>query len=215
MIMTKRVEGRSSRCAAGCCWVLLLCLSSAQHAAGAPRAGIPSSCPGLQQGVCTAACQLATCTALADFYTSTFNPDKPWDTKPWADKQGWELTESRSCQQLLAGPARVPSYCSWNGVSCCDPAGLAEKQCSYVQSVSELKVQVNGLNGTLGSPGIINNLLQLHACGLTRLSLQGNDLTGSMTPEWGLMTNLLVLDLCEFRQQHWQQRVHSRHDSHM
>ncbi|WIA32818.1 hypothetical protein OEZ86_006000 [Tetradesmus obliquus] len=125
----------------------------------------------------------------------TFNPDKPWDTKPWANKQGWELTATRSCQQLLAAPARAPSYCSWNGVSCCDSTSLAGKQCSAVHSVSELKVQVNGLNGTLGSPGIINNLLQLHACGLTRLNLQGNDLSGSMTPEWGLMTNLVVLDL--------------------
>jgi hypothetical protein len=77
-----------------------------------------------------------------------------------------------------------------------------------VHSVSELKVQVNGLNGTLGSPGIINNLLQLHACGLTRLNLQGNDLSGSMTPEWGRMTNLVVLDLCKCiaAQQQQQQR---------
>ncbi|WIA12661.1 hypothetical protein OEZ85_006309 [Tetradesmus obliquus] len=137
----------------------------------------------------------ACCCALAAFYNSTFNPDKPWDTKPWANKQGWELTATRSCQQLLAAPARAPSYCSWNGVSCCDPTALAGKQCSAVHSVSELKVQVNGLNGTLGSPGIISNLLRLHACGLTRLNLQGNDLSGSMTPEWGLMTNLVVLDL--------------------
>jgi hypothetical protein len=67
-----------------------------------------------------------------------------------------------------------------------------------VHSVRELKVQVNGLNGTLGSPGIIHNLLQLHACGMTKLNLQGNDLSGSMTPEWGRMTNLVVLDLCEY-----------------
>jgi hypothetical protein len=119
------------------------------------------------------------------------------DTKPWANKQGWELTATQSCQQLLAAPARAPSYCSWNGISCCDPAGLAGQQCSYVHSVSELKVQVNGLNGTLVSPGIIHNLLQLHACGMTKLNLQGNDLSGSITPEWGRMTNLTVLDLCE------------------
>jgi hypothetical protein len=119
------------------------------------------------------------------------------DTKPWANKQGWELTATQSCQQLLAAPARAPSYCSWNGISCCDPAGLAGQQCSHIHSVSELKVQVNGLNGTLGSPGIIHNLLQLHACGMTKLNLQGNDLSGSMTAEWGRMTNLTVLDLCE------------------
>lgn len=65
----------------GACWLLLLlCLGSTQRAAGAPRAAAaaPSTCPGLQQGVCTAACQLATCSALAAFYNSTFNPDKPW-----------------------------------------------------------------------------------------------------------------------------------------
>jgi hypothetical protein len=60
--------------------LLLLCLGSTQPADAAPTAvaAAPSICPGLQQGVCTAACQLATCTALADFYNSTFNPDKPW-----------------------------------------------------------------------------------------------------------------------------------------
>lgn len=121
------------------------------------------------------------------------------DTKPWANKQGWELTTSRSCQQLITAQAQQPSYCSWYGITCCDAAGMANQQCSAVHSVSELKVQVNGLNGSLSSPGIINNLLELHACGLTKLSLPGNDLSGSMTAEWGQLTNLVVLDLCEWK----------------
>lgn len=80
LIGATTMKGRDA--GAACCRVLLLLLllgnsppaATAQQAAGNTSA----VCPGLQLGVCTAACQLATCAALTDFYNSTFNPDKPW-----------------------------------------------------------------------------------------------------------------------------------------
>lgn len=61
-------------------------------------------------------------------------------------------------------------------------------------------LQVNNLNGSISSAEFLHSLLQLHACGLVKLQLQGNELSGSMdAPEWGQLTNLVYLDLGEAR----------------
>ena len=160
-------------------------------------------CPGLQNGVCTAACQSATCSALASFFISTFNETRnslhnTLETKSWANRSGWDITRTQPCQQILSARGRSPSYCSWYGITCCTAEAAAQQECRSVHSVVEVKVQVNGVNGSVQDPTIVQNILQLHACGLTRLSLQGNDLSGALSSTWGSLTNLTVLDLSEY-----------------
>jgi hypothetical protein len=45
----------------------------------------------------------------------------------------------------------------------------------------------------------MDSLSSLHACGLRILSLEGNDMSGSLTPEWGTFTNLTQLILSEWQ----------------
>eukprot|EP00878_Enallax_costatus_P028372 GHUV01030644.1.p1 GENE.GHUV01030644.1~~GHUV01030644.1.p1 ORF type:complete len:284 (+),score=40.51 GHUV01030644.1:200-1051(+) len=156
----------------------------------------PGACPGLQQGVCSAACQLATCIALAGFYSSTLNETRHGlDTRSWTNRYGWDLTKTQSCPQLLAAQDSPPSHCSWYGVTCCTAEALAQQDCGSVYSIVEIKIQVNGVNGSIADPQVIQSIVQLHSCGLTRLNLEGNDLAGTIGSEWGLLTNLTVLNL--------------------
>lgn len=48
------------------------------------------------------------------------------------------------------------------------------------------------------TPHCRSGLAELHACGVTKLQLQGNELAGSLaSPVWGNLTGLTYLDLCE------------------
>lgn len=143
---------------------------------------------------CAQACQLATCTALADIYKLTYNA-----SKPWREQRGWETTRSRSCRQLVAARGSAPPYCGWYGISCCEPASLAARSCAAVHAVTGVHVVVNALNASVSDSRLVSSLRQLHACGLTRLALQGNDLSGEMTDAWGQLSNLTELDLCKLR----------------
>lgn len=176
--------------------LLLSCLVLAAAVSSQPVGLIPPVCPGLQQGICTESCQSAICAALSSFFKSTFNESRRGvATKSWAIQTGWNLTRTQSCKQILSARSSRPSYCSWYGVTCCAQEAIAEQQCKAVHSVAELKMQVNGINGSVDDPAVMQSMLQLHACGLTRLVLQGNDMSGSLSPAWGFMTNLTVLDL--------------------
>jgi hypothetical protein len=67
--------------------------------------------------------------------------------------------------------------------------------CHASDSVMELKVDVNGLHGNVSGANIMRSIAQLHACGLISLSLQGNELSGSLTDDWGELSNLTALSL--------------------
>lgn len=177
-----------------CSCALLLCLLNVSIVT--TTLAVSSVCPGLQQGVCTGACQTATCSALARFFSSTFVESRQGlETKSWADDTGWEITRTQSCQQILAAKGTIPSYCSWYGVTCCSAEDVAQQDCSGLNTVVELKVPVNGVNGSVADPTVVQSILQLHACGLKHLSLPGNDLSGSIGSDWGMLSNLTVLDL--------------------
>jgi hypothetical protein len=55
----------------------------------------------------------------------------------------------------------------------------------------------NNLNATLSNPGLVNALLSLHACGLTVLNLEANNIAGSIPDAFALLVNLKVLNLGE------------------
>jgi hypothetical protein len=143
--------------------------------------------------------------ALADFYRATHN-----SSQPWVNYSGWNTTSSVSCKELLSrqlNSTAAPEYCKWHGVACCNPAGPKRHEqdtplqhCSPNWSVKALDLQVNNLNGSVDNPHVMASLLQLHACGLVKLQLQGNGLSGNLaSPGWGAMTNMFYLDLGEQR----------------
>jgi hypothetical protein len=71
------------------------------------------------------------------------------------------------------------------------------KYCAVSNSLMQLKLVVNGLNGSVDDPNFMQSIAQLHSCGLVSMSLPGNALSGSMTDAWGELTNLAVLDICK------------------
>lgn len=147
------------------------------------------SCPGVYDQRCTLDCQLATCRALASFYRATYNPSQPWQ-----HDIGWRTTNNSSCEdQLLSGPV----YCDWEGIQCCNAEMVEAHRCNALNAVKALDLQVNGLNGSISNPAFMNSILQLHSCGASKLQLQGNDLSGSLSSSWGQLVNLTYLDLGE------------------
>jgi hypothetical protein len=58
-------------------------------------------------------------------------------------------------------------------------------------------LEVNFLNGSISDPLLLQALGQLHACGLTRVVLQSNDLSGTLSDAWGSFTQLTHLNLGE------------------
>lgn len=61
----------------------------------------------------------------------------------------------------------------------------------------EINLQVNGLNSSITDGALEQSIEQLHACGMTRIILSGNALSGSLTDFWGRLTNLTTLNLGE------------------
>jgi hypothetical protein len=55
----------------------------------------------------------------------------------------------------------------------------------------------NNLNATLSNAAMVNALLSLHACGLTALNLEANNLAGSIPEAYSQLVNLKVLNLGE------------------
>jgi len=105
-----------------------------------------------------------------------------------------------SCSQILSNPNPLdgsPAYCSWLGITCCSRPAVVKGYCTDSNALKEVKLEVNGLQGAIDDPAFMQSLAQLHACGLISLSLAGNSLSGSMTDDWGQLTNLASLNLGE------------------
>jgi hypothetical protein len=58
----------------------------------------------------------------------------------------------------------------------------------------------NNLNATLSDPALVKALLSIHACGLTALNLEANNLAGSIPDDYAQLVNLKVLNLGEQQQ---------------
>eukprot|EP00775_Hariotina_reticulata_P007361 gene7361-7572_t len=76
-------------------------------------------------------------------------------------------------------------------------AALSVSACSALNTVTEIKIEVNGVNGSVEDPAFMQSVVQLHDCGLVSLSLHGNALAGSITETWGNLTNLMSLNLAK------------------
>lgn len=138
------------------------------------------------------ACQLRLCNALADFYKTTNNLTDPWD-----NEFGWELTTTTPCQRLVAGSPRQAVYCSWYGVECCTPQGMADRRCAAVNTVTALGLTINNLNASVEDPALLRSLKSLHDCGMRVLNLEANNLIGAIPDAWGSLNKLLVFNLGE------------------
>lgn len=163
-----------------------------QAAAGEASAGPPPPpCAGITGGVCTLPCQRTVCDALASFLRIAYN-----ESLPWTDITGWELTRTVGCGKLItAAAAARPAYCSWPGVQCCTPTAAAARRCSVVHAVANLSLGVNSVNASCSDPEWLDTLEQLHSCGMVELDLEANELSGEVSPRFGRLTNLTILNL--------------------
>jgi len=176
----------------------------AQAPSQAPAAwpALPDECPGVREAACEGPCQRAICKALHDFYNATFNPNY---TTQWAKQRGWAGTAEDCARAVSSNRQGLPPYCSRYGVECCVVTRHGHQQCSVRGAVSGLVLEVNYLNGTVSDPLLLSALVQLHACGLTKLVLQGNDLSGTLSEDWGRLNQLTHLNLgaCLIWQYQW------------
>lgn len=69
--------------------------------------------------------------------------------------------------------------------------------CPMINVLMELKLEVNGLNGSISDPAFEQSIAQLHACGLISLELAGNALSGTFSNYWGEFRNLWALNVGE------------------
>jgi hypothetical protein len=106
-----------------------------------------ASCPGVTAGVCQLPCQLHTCKQLAAFYFHSNNITDGWD-----EERGWRATQNMPCERLISAKAAVPAYCSWYGITCCNPRDVAAGECSVVHSVLVIEMPLNNLNVSVSDP---------------------------------------------------------------
>ncbi|WIA21435.1 hypothetical protein OEZ85_000647 [Tetradesmus obliquus] len=99
------------------------------------------------------------------------------------------------CERLIAPKAAAPAYCSWFGITCCKAADVAAGECSVVHSVLVIEMPLNNLNVSVSDPKWLRTVQALHDCGMTKLSLEANQLSGEMDDAWGDMVHLKVLNL--------------------
>lgn len=153
-------------------------------------------CPGVAGALCGRTCQAYVCGALSQLYKASNNLSDPWD-----NENGWQLTTTTTCASLMAqlgSPQQAAVYCSWFGVVCCTPAAAAAGNCTIVNAVSGLVLPMNNLNVSLGDSMFVTAIQQLHACGLTVLNLEANNLSGEMDDkQWSKLTNLRVINFGE------------------
>lgn len=176
--------------------VLLVCTIVANTRADTT----PERCPGLVQvssgsSDCTVPCQQATCAALTAFFNATYNASADL-VASWSNKYGWEAALMQNCSQIVAATVDgAPGYCTWHGVTCC--SGLLQYLgiCSANNAVIEVKMEVNGLVGSIEDLALQQAIAQLHDCGMVSLSMLGNTLSGSLTSFWGQLNNLKFLNL--------------------
>jgi hypothetical protein len=168
----------------GCrlCLVLLLACAAAAS---------PQHCPGVQNASCGLACQAVICRALDHFTSATYNPSY----STWARYKGWAGSTADCITDSFNSTDRLPSFCSRYGIDCCQGADLKQGQCSIRGAVTGIVLEVNFLNGSISTPLLLSALGRLHACGLRKLILQGNELSGPLSEAWGDLTQLTHLNL--------------------
>lgn len=182
-------------------WALSAHLSSAAHTGATTKAAVAAQiCPGVIRGTCSSACQLHVCEALGRFYQVSNNVSDPWD-----NEDGWQLTIQTPCTQLIrrtasqaATAAGAAVYCSWYGVNCCTAPAVASGNCTVMNAVAGIELQMNNLNASLQDPALLEAIGKLHACGLTVLNLEANNLSGEMVYEgWSSFVNLRLINVGE------------------
>lgn len=151
------------------------------------------SCPGVQHATCGLECQAATCRALAGFGAATYNASY----SGWNRYGGWEGTVADCVAHTTNSTTQLARFCSRYGVECCEGADFTRGECSVRGAVTGIVLEVNFLNGSISDPILLAALSQLHACGLTKLVLQGNDMSGTLSDAWGNLTQLTYLNLGE------------------
>lgn len=137
-------------------------------------------------------CQLRLCQALADFYKASNNITDPWD-----NEYGWEKTSNMSCEQLIKGSNRQAEYCSWWGVRCCTPQGMADGRCSAVNTIVALELPINNINCSLQNPLVLPSFKILHGCGMRVLNLEANNIIGYLSEDFGELNKLIVFNFGE------------------
>lgn len=152
-----------------------------------------ASCPGVQNATCGLACQAATCRALVGFTGATYNASYSGLSR----YRGWTGTVSDCLAHTTNSTAQLAGFCSRYGVECCAGADFARGECGIRGAVTGIVLEVNFLNGSISDPMLLAALSQLHACGLTKLVLQGNDMSGTLSDAWGNLTQLTYLNLGE------------------
>lgn len=168
--------------------IYLVCIVSI--ASGLPEtSGLVTTTCVLENGLCGPLCRKATCEALLDFYDSTYSAKVP---ESWAIRENWETAVGRKCTEILRAPAHAPpEYCKWYGVLCC----WDSTRCRAQYTVMGLAIPVNGLTGNISSPNFLQAVAQLHECGLSQITLDGNNLYGSLSDDWGEFLNLTELTI--------------------
>jgi hypothetical protein len=67
--------------------------------------------------------------------------------------------------------------------------------------VQALRLEAMQANASISDPDWMAAVTQLHSCGLTEFTIDSSNLSGNITDTWGRLTNLTVLELCEWQQQ--------------
>lgn len=162
-----------------------------------PMHGLVNTACDLVSGQCGQQCHQSICQALVDFAESTYSADGP-SNGSWATQNGWGNAAAHKCSDMLHIPLMVPpAYCSWHGVVCCWDDMVSANLCKARHSMFALELPVNGLTGNITSPSLLQAIRQLHDCGMTQLTLDGNALYGSFSEDWGHLTNLTALTMGE------------------
>lgn len=116
----------------------------------------------------------------------------------WDNEDGWQLTATRSCVELVNSSPRRAVYCSWFGITCCDAAAIAAGNCTARDTIQSIMMPINNLNASVNNPAMIQPLLDVHACGLKAVNLEANNLVGRLSDLWGRMVNMTLLNLGKF-----------------
>jgi hypothetical protein len=112
-------------------------------------------------------------------------------------------TETRALQrgflhaksQAHAPAHGTPLAHRWYGVTCCSTGGMASRRCSALHSATGVVLKADNVNGSLSDLAFMDAVEQLHACGLTVLDLESNDIGGRLLPRWGRFSQLTVFNI--------------------
>lgn len=176
-------------------WLFLLLLASLKCAAWATNdAGCAISDALLQPSACGQSCRKETLEALRAIYRDT-NGSSMWsfsdsDQQP-APKGNWS---DAICIHCSSGAKILPSYCCWEGVSCCQgPHNSSDSPGCDLYSVTALQPQSGNLTGNFEK--LVPHISVLHEYGLQYLDMGRNFITGSIPPTIANLSNLKALML--------------------